>query len=61
MKKYPQIEITVYETRQGYKSETQRNVKWLQAMIPMIMKTQIMITDDLFIAPLGQAVSLCLS
>jgi len=61
MKKYPQIEITVYETSHHHKSEIKSSIKWLQAMLPLIMRTQVMITDDLFIAPLGQAVSLCLS
>ena len=61
MNKHPQIEITVYERRHGYKNQRQKNVKWLQAMIPVIMKTQTMITDELYLAALGQGVSLCLS
>ena len=61
MKAHPQIEITVYENRHSYKTERQKNVQWLQAMMPVIMKTQKMIADELFIAPLGQAICLCLS
>ena len=61
MNKFPQIEITLYENRYGYKNERQKNVKWLQTMIPVIMRTQKMITDDLYIAPLGHAIRICLS
>jgi hypothetical protein len=60
MNKHPQIEITVYVNRHSYKSERQKDVKWLQTMIPVIMGTQ-MVSDDLYIAPLGQAISICLS
>lgn len=61
MKAHPQIEITVYQNGHSYTRERQRNINWLQVMIPVIMKTQKMVTDNLYIAPLGQAISLCLS
>ena len=61
MNKHPQIEVTVYINRYSYKNERQKNVRWLQTIMPLIMETQVMITDELYIAPLRQAVSLCLS
>jgi hypothetical protein len=61
MNKYPQIEITVYANRHSYKSERQKDARWLHMIMPLIMETQVMITDELYIAPLRQAVSLCLS
>ena len=61
MNKYPQVEITVYANRHSYKNEKQKDVKWLHLMMPLIMATQVMITDELYIAPLRHAVSLCLS
>jgi hypothetical protein len=61
MKSHYEIQITVYRSNPSYKNQRQNNVQWLQAMIPVIMKTQTMITDELYLAPLGQGVSLCLS
>ena len=61
MNKHPQVEITVYAHRHSYKSERQKDAKWLQAMMPLIMETQVMVTDELYLAPLRHAMSLCLS
>jgi hypothetical protein len=61
MNKHPQIEVTVYANRYSYKNERQKNERWLQTVMPVIMKTQVMITDELYLAPLRHAVSLCLS
>ena len=61
MNKHPLIEITVYANRHSYKSERQKDARWLQTMMPLIMETQVMITDELYLAPLRHAVSLCLS
>lgn len=61
MNKHPQIEITVYGHRHRYNSERQKDARWLQIIMPLIMKTQVMVTDELHLAPLGHGVSLCLS
>jgi len=61
MNKHPLIEITVYANRHSYKSERQKDARWLQTMMPLIMETQVMIADELYLAPLRHAVSLCLS
>ena len=61
MNKYPKIEITMYANSHGYTIQTQKNAKWLRTRMPQIMKTQVMIADELYLAPLRQAVSICLT
>ena len=61
MNTHPQIEITLYDNRHSYKSERQKNAKWLQAAMPAIMQTQKMTIDVLYLGPLEQVVALCLS
>ena len=61
MKANYQIEITVNLEQSGYSENTEKILHWLQENIPVIMQSHTMITDDLFLAPLGHAVSLCLN
>ena len=44
-----QIEITVYDRQHGYKNETHKNVTWLRAILPVIMKIQKAITEQVFL------------
>jgi hypothetical protein len=49
MNKHHQIEITVYDRQHGYKNETYKNVKWLRTVLPVLMKIQKAVTEQVFL------------
>jgi len=55
------VQITLNNQRSGQQKNTRQILQWLQNATPSITKKQKLITDDLFLAPLGRAVSLCLN
>ena len=52
-----QIEITVYDNQHGYKNETQKNVMWLRTILPVIMKIQKAITEQVFLDTIDEMTS----
>ena len=49
MKAHHQIEITVYDRQNGHTNETYKNVQWLQTILPVIMKIQKAITEQVYL------------
>ena len=49
MNKHHQIEITVYDREHGYKNETHKSVRWLQTVLPVVMKIQKAVTEQVFL------------
>jgi hypothetical protein len=52
-----QIEITVYDNQHGYKNETHKNARWLRTILPVIMKIQKAITEQVFLDTTGEMTS----
>ncbi len=56
-----QIEITMYSTQYGHKKSAQQTVKWLETIMPVIMKTQKMVAHEIFLKGSSQMIRFCLS
>ena len=61
MKANYRVEITLNRDQAGFRKNTEQIFEWLQMMMPVITRKQKMIADELHLAPLGHAVSICLS
>jgi len=61
MKANYEVRIMLNQKRSAHQKNTTQMLQWLKQMMPSISKKQRLITDDMFLAPLGHAVSFCLS
>jgi hypothetical protein len=61
MNNHYQIEITVYSKQHGCKRERQKNIKWLETIIPVVMKAQTSVTEIIFFKESSQVTSFCLN
>lgn len=60
MKAYPQIEIAMYNRHEN-KSAIQKTVKWLQVIMPIVMRTQQMVADKISLKGTNEIITFCIN
>ncbi len=61
MKAYCKIEIAMYSRRYGSRKDKQKLIKWLGNVMPFIVRSQSMVTDEIFLKATNQVTGFCLS
>ncbi|HEY6975126.1 MAG TPA: hypothetical protein VH396_02485 [Chitinophagaceae bacterium] len=61
MKAHQQIKITMNSNQFGFEKNKQQIIPWLHSIIPVILREQKVITEEIFLHTMKQHTNVCLN